>query len=61
MVTELEHHANLATLQQACRRSGATLNVVPIFDSGELDVDAFDRLLSENTKLVAFPHVSNAL
>ena len=61
MVTELEHHANLVTWQQACRRSGATLNVVPIFDSGELDVDAFDRLLSENTKLVAFPHVSNAL
>ena len=61
MVTELEHHANLVTWQQVCRRSGATLNVVPIFDSGELDVDAFDRLLSENTKLVAFPHVSNAL
>ena len=61
MVTELEHHANLVTWQQACRRSGATLKVVPIFDSGELDVDAFDRLLSENTKLVAFPHVSNAL
>ena len=32
-----------------------------IFDSGELDVEAFDRLLSEKTKLVAFPHVSNAL
>ena len=61
MVTELEHHANLVTWQQACRRSGATLNVVPVFDSGELDVDAFDSLLSENTKLVSFPHVSNAL
>ena len=61
MVTELEHHANLVTWQQACRRAGATLNIVPIFDTGELDVEAFGRLLSGNTKMVAFPHVSNAL
>jgi cysteine desulfurase/selenocysteine lyase len=61
MVTELEHHANLVTWQQACRRSGATLNIVPVFDNGELDIDAFDRLLTPSTKMVAFPHVSNAL
>jgi cysteine desulfurase/selenocysteine lyase len=61
LVTELEHHANLVTWQQACRRAGATLNIVPVFDNGELDIDAFDRLLTTNTKLVAFPHVSNAL
>jgi len=61
IVTELEHHANLVTWQQACRRSGATLKVCPIFDSGELDLDAFDKLLSSNTRLVAIPHVSNAL
>ena len=61
LVTELEHHANLVTWQQACRRSGATLNVVPIFDNGELDTDVFARLLSEKTRFVAMPHVSNAL
>ncbi len=61
LVSELEHHANLVTWQQACRRAGATLNIVPIFDNGELDIDAFDRLLTANTKMVAFPHVSNAL
>ncbi|WP_421132000.1 aminotransferase class V-fold PLP-dependent enzyme [Alteromonas sp. A079] len=61
MVTELEHHANLVTWQQACKRSGATLRVVPIFDTGELDVATFDTLLCDKTKLVAFPHVSNAL
>lgn len=61
MVTELEHHANLVTWQQACKRSGATLRVVPIFDTGELDVATFDKLLCDKTKLVAFPHVSNAL
>ena len=61
IVTELEHHANLVTWQQACKRSGATLKICPIFDSGELDVAAFDALLNENTRMVALPHVSNAL
>lgn len=61
MVTEMEHHANLVTWQQACKQSGATLKVVPIFDNGELDLVAFESLLSNNTKFVAFPHVSNAL
>lgn len=61
IVTELEHHANLVTWQQACKRSGATLRVCPIFDNGELDISAFDTLLNDNTRLVALPHVSNAL
>ena len=61
VVTEMEHHANLVTWQQACKVSGATLKVAPILDNGALDVDAFDALLNSNTKLVAFPHVSNAL
>ncbi len=61
IVTELEHHANLVTWQQACKRSGATLKICPIFDSGELDIEAFDALLNEKTRLVALPHVSNAL
>lgn len=61
IVTELEHHANLVTWQQACKRSGATLKVCPIFDSGELDMASFDGLLTDNTRLVAMPHVSNAL
>lgn len=61
VVTEMEHHANLVTWQQACKQSGATLKVAPIVDSGELDISAFDALLSSRTKMVAFPHVSNSL
>ncbi|MTJ01694.1 aminotransferase class V-fold PLP-dependent enzyme [Idiomarina piscisalsi] len=61
LVTEMEHHADLVTWQQACKRSGATLKVVPIHDNGELNVDAFHELLSDNTAFVAMPHVSNAL
>ncbi len=61
IVTELEHHANLVTWQQACKRSGAALKIAPIFDDGELDMVALDSLLSDKTRLVAIPHVSNAL
>ncbi|GAB1261040.1 cysteine desulfurase [Aurantivibrio plasticivorans] len=61
VVTEMEHHANLVTWQQAALRSGADLKVAPILDSGELDREAYRSLLSTKTRLVAFPHVSNAL
>lgn len=61
LVTEMEHHANLVTWQQACLRSGAVLKVAPIHDNGALDTDAFSSMLSERTRLVALPHVSNAL
>lgn len=61
VVTEMEHHANLITWQQACLQSGAALKIAPINDAGELDLTAFKGLLNGKTKLVAFPHVSNAL
>lgn len=55
VVTEMEHHANLVTWQQACKRGGATLKVAPIKESGELDFDAYCALLNTNTRFVAFP------
>ncbi|WP_200897593.1 aminotransferase class V-fold PLP-dependent enzyme [Arsukibacterium ikkense] len=61
LVTEMEHHANLVTWQQACLRSGASLKIVPIDDNGALNTEAFSRLLTERTRMVALPHVSNAL
>jgi len=61
LVTQMEHHANLVTWQQACKRAGATLKVAPINDAGELEIDEFAQLLNGNTKLVSIPHVSNAL
>ncbi|WP_339669532.1 SufS family cysteine desulfurase [Dasania marina] len=61
LVTEMEHHANLITWQQACKRSGASLKIAPINDAGELQLDAYQQLLNANTKFVAFPQVSNAL
>lgn len=61
LVTEMEHHANLVTWQQACKRSGAVLKIAPINDDGELILESFQALLNSRTKFVAFPHVSNAL
>ncbi len=61
VVTQMEHHANIVTWQQACKRSGASLKVAPINDAGELDVAAFEALMNANTRFVAMPQVSNAL
>lgn len=61
LVTEMEHHANLVTWQQACKYAKASLKIAPINDDGELILDSFKALLSDKTRLVALPHVSNAL
>ncbi len=61
VITALEHHSNIVPWQMRCQASGARLRVVPIDDAGEVDLDAYERLLGERTKLVAAAHVSNAL
>ncbi|MGH7366324.1 MAG: SufS family cysteine desulfurase [Candidatus Rokuibacteriota bacterium] len=61
VVTALEHHSNIVPWQMLCEEQGAALRVVPIDDAGEIDVDAYERLLGERTRLVAIAHVSNAL
>ncbi|MDG4869812.1 aminotransferase class V-fold PLP-dependent enzyme, partial [Guyparkeria sp. 1SP6A2] len=61
LVTEMEHHANLVTWQQACKRSGASLKVVPINEDGSLNIEQFHALLSDKTAFVSMPHISNAL
>ncbi len=61
IVTEMEHHSNLIPWQILARDRGVVLKAVPIMGGGILDLDAFDRLLSERTRLVAVTHVSNVL
>ncbi len=61
LVTEMEHHSNLIPWQMVCRERGAVLRAVPVTDAGFLDMEAFARLLSSRTKLVAVAHVSNVL
>ena len=61
IISEQEHHSNIVPWQICCEQSGSNLKVIPILDNGEMDMDFFYNLLSENTKLVAFSHISNAL
>jgi cysteine desulfurase / selenocysteine lyase len=61
LITGLEHHSNIVPWQMLCEDQGAALRVVPINDSGEVDLEGYDRLLSDRTRLVAVAHVSNAL
>ena len=61
IVSALEHHSNIVPWQMLCEKTGATLKVIPMNNDGELDMDAYTNLLSENTKLVFVNHISNAL
>ena len=61
LISWLEHHANIVPWQMVCEQTGASLKVIPITQSGEVDFEAFLGLLSPRTRLVALAHVSNAL
>lgn len=61
ILSNLEHHSNIVPWQMVCELTGARIKVIPITDAGELDMEAYRRLLSPQTRLVAVNHVSNAL
>jgi len=61
LISAIEHHSNIVPWYMLCAEKGATLRVIPMFDNGELDVEAFARLLSPRTRLVAISALSNAL
>jgi len=61
LITHLEHHSNIVPWQLLCEQTGAVLRVAPIDDRGEVEVEAFERLLGPRTRMVAVGHVSNAL
>jgi cysteine desulfurase/selenocysteine lyase len=61
LVSEMEHHSNIVPWQMLCEKTGSSLKVVPMNERGELNMEAFDKLLNAQTKLVFCNHVSNAL
>jgi cysteine desulfurase / selenocysteine lyase len=61
LITGLEHHSNIVPWQLLCEEKSALLRVAPIDDAGEVDMAAFERLLSPRTRIVSVSHVSNAL
>ena len=61
LITMLEHHSNIVPWQMACQRSGAELLAVDIDEHGNLDWIDLQNKLTQDVKIFAFNHVSNAL
>jgi cysteine desulfurase/selenocysteine lyase len=61
LISEMEHHSNIVPWQLAAQRSGATLNYIPITETGELDLSDPDLYFKPNTKIVSLTHISNVL
>ena len=61
LLTVMEHHSNIVPWQLVRERKGIVLKVIPINDAGEVDLEAYEKLFTPRTRLVAITHVSNVL
>ena len=61
VISTMEHHSNIVPWQLQALKKGIVIRVIPMSDEGVLDMNAFEALLSEKTKLVSVAHVSNVL
>ena len=61
ILTEMEHHSNIVPWQQLAERTGCVIRFVPFNDDGTLQMEAWDSLLNNRTKMVAVTAVSNVL
>lgn len=61
VISVMEHHSNIVPWQMLCERKGMKLRIIPMNEKGELQLDEYEKLLNERTKLVSVTHVSNVL
>ncbi len=61
IISTMEHHSNIVPWQLLAERKKLIIKVIPITDDYQLDFQAFQKLFSSKTKLVAIMHVSNSL
>ena len=61
VVSLMEHHSNIVPWHFHRDRTGCVLKWAPITDEGEFELDAFERLLTPRTRMVAVTHMSNVL
>ena len=61
IISGLEHHSNIVPWQLICEEKKALLKIIPITEIGEMDMEAYNKLLSSRTKIVAVNHASNSL
>lgn len=61
LASALEHHSNIVPWQMIAEKTGAGVVEIPVSEIGEIDLEAFDRLLDDRVRMVVISHISNAL
>ena len=61
IVSTVEHHSNIVPWQLQAARRGIAMRVIPLHDDGTLDLEAYARLFTPQTRIVSVTHVSNVL
>ena len=61
IVSVMEHHSNIVPWQLQASKRGIRLRVIPMTDDGQLQIDEYERLFNERTRIVSVAHVSNVL
>ena len=59
LVTELEHHSNYVPWHYLRKKKGAIIKFASVNENGEVDIDEFNKQISNRTKIIAFTHISN--
>ncbi len=61
IISHMEHHSNIVPWQLVAEQTGAVIRVIPITDTGELDIDALPGMFTSRTRFLSVVHVSNSL
>ena len=61
IISVMEHHSNIVPWQIQAARNNISIQVIPVTEAGELDMETFKKLFSKKTKLVSLTHISNVL
>lgn len=61
IVSVMEHHSNIVPWQLQAAKKGIAIRVIPIDETGKLDIEEYEKMFNEHTKLVSVAHVSNVL
>ncbi|WP_185860710.1 aminotransferase class V-fold PLP-dependent enzyme [Blattabacterium cuenoti] len=61
IISCIEHHSNIVPWQILCKKKGAILKIISIYENGFLKLTDFEFFISEKTKIVSISHISNVL
>jgi cysteine desulfurase/selenocysteine lyase len=61
LLTIMEHHSNIVPWHFIRERQGAVLKWAPVSDEGEFLLEAFEKLITPRTKMIAITQMSNVL